>query len=186
MPGRLFVFSAPSGSGKTSIVKKLLATNPTLGFSISATTRKPRTGEVHGKDYYFLEKEDFEAKVASGQFAEFEEVYAGTSYGTLKEEIERLWSEGKDVLFDVDVVGGLNLKKEYGDKAVSIFVKVPDFETLKARLVGRGTETEDSLNTRLEKVKFELTFEKEFDFVVVNDELSNAVNSAQEIINNTK
>lgn len=183
MPGRLFVFSAPSGSGKTSIVKQLLSTNPTLGFSISATTRKPRPGEVHGKDYYFLEKEDFENKVSLGQFAEYEEVYAGTSYGTLKEEIERLWSEGKDVLFDVDVVGGLNLKKEYGDKAVSIFVKVPDFETLKARLVGRGTETEESLNTRLEKVKYELTFEKDFDYVVINDVLSNAVNSAQEIIN---
>lgn len=182
MSGKLFIFSAPSGSGKTSIVLELMKSYPNLGFSISATTRSPRSGETHGKHYYFLDPKDFHQKVENNEFAEWEEVYAGTSYGTLHEEIQRLWDEGKDVLFDVDVVGGINLQKAYAKQAISIFVKVPDLKTLENRLRSRGTETEESLAIRLEKVKEELTYQDQFDYKILNDELSNAVSQAKLIL----
>ncbi|WP_234736107.1 guanylate kinase [Tellurirhabdus bombi] len=183
MEGKLIIFSAPSGSGKTTIVKHLLDTNSNLGFSISACTRDRRgRDEKNGKDYYFLTPEDFKQKIDNDEFVEWEEVYVGAFYGTLKAEIQRLWDSGKHVLFDVDVMGGLKLKKYYGDRALAIFVKVPDEETLKQRLMARGTETEDSLSKRLFKVHFEASFQDEFDVVLVNDTLEDALKKAQRLV----
>lgn len=184
MEGKLIIFSAPSGSGKTTIVRHLLANNTHLGFSISATTRAPRGAhEQHGIDYYFLSVADFRQKIENGEFAEWEEVYPGTYYGTLKSEIERLWSLGKQVLFDVDVKGGLALKEAYQDKALAVFVRVPSLQELENRLRARGTETEESLKKRIAKMKFELTFESKFDVVLINDELETAIAKAQELVN---
>lgn len=181
--GKLIIFSAPSGSGKTTIVKHLLNTNTNLGFSISACTRPKRDKiEEHGKDYYFLSLEDFKQRIDEGEFVEWEEVYQGCFYGTLKSEIERLWSEGKHVIFDVDVKGGLKIKEFYKDKALAIFVRVPDEETLRARLLGRGTEDEKSIETRLYKVRFEMSFEDQFDTTLVNDELTQSFGKAQQLI----
>jgi guanylate kinase len=185
LDGKLIIFSAPSGSGKTTIVRHLLATNPNLGFSISACTRDRRgRAEQNGKDYYFLTPEDFKEKIDNDEFVEWEEVYVGAFYGTLKSEIERVWSNGKHVLFDVDVQGGLKLKKYYGDKALAIFVKVPDEETLKQRLLDRGTETADSLSKRLFKVHFEMSFQDQFDVILVNDDLETTLEKAQKLTDN--
>ena len=181
--GKCVVLSAPSGSGKTTLAKRLLQnTSLQLAFSISATSRKPRANEKDGVDYFFIKPQSFKEQIDKESFLEYEEVYPGIFYGTLRAEVERLWNEGKHVVFDVDVVGGLNLKKEYGEKAVAIFVKVPDFETLEKRLRGRGTENEESLKKRLEKVKWELTFQDKFDHKVLNDELENAVAQSKKII----
>ncbi|MFD1142435.1 guanylate kinase [Larkinella insperata] len=182
MEGKLIIFSAPSGSGKTTIVRHLLASNSNLGFSISACTRDRRgRSEENGKDYYFLTPEDFKEKIDNDEFVEWEEVYVGAFYGTLKSEIQRLWDSGKHVLFDVDVQGGLKLKKYYGDKALAIFVKVPDEETLTQRLLARGTENEDSLSKRLFKVHFEMSFQDEFDVILINDDLEDALAKAQKL-----
>jgi guanylate kinase len=182
LDGKLIIFSAPSGSGKTTIVRHLLATNPNLGFSISACTRDRRgRAEQNGKDYYFLTPEDFKERIDNDEFVEWEEVYVGAFYGTLKSEIERVWSSGKHVLFDVDVQGGLKLKKYYGDKALAIFVKVPDEATLKQRLLARGTETDDSLSKRLFKVHFEMSFQDQFDAILVNDDLEHTLEKAQKL-----
>ncbi|TAE24759.1 MAG: guanylate kinase [Cytophagales bacterium] len=183
MDGKLIIFSAPSGSGKTTIVRHLLAENTNLGFSISACTRDRRgRAEQNGKDYYFLTPDEFKHKIDAGEFVEWEEVYVGAFYGTLKSEIERLWASGKHVLFDVDVQGGLKLKKYYGDKALAVFVRVPDEETLRQRLIGRGTETEDSLSKRLFKVHFEMSFQDQFDVVLVNDDLQTSFRKAQKLV----
>lgn len=182
MNGKLFIFCAPSGSGKTTIVKQLLNRKNNIGFSISATTRFPREGEIDGKDYYFLSPQEFQKKVENNEFAEWEEVYKGTFYGTPKSEITRLWEQGKHVVFDVDVVGGINLKKLYQERAVGIFVKVPSLEELKKRLISRGTETEESLTKRIDKMRDELEFEKEFDYTVVNANLEEAVTNASDLI----
>lgn len=182
MNGKLFIFCAPSGSGKTTIVKQLLDKKTNIGFSISATTRSPREGEIDGKDYYFMSKQEFQRKVSNNEFAEWEEVYKDTFYGTPKSEITRLWEQGKHVVFDVDVVGGINLKKLYKDRAVGIFVKVPSLEELKKRLISRGTETEESLTKRIDKMRQELEFEKEFDYTVVNARLEDAVEDASRLI----
>lgn len=183
MEGKVVIFSAPSGSGKTTIVKHLLATNPKFGFSISACTRDKRgRSEEHGKDYYFLTPDDFKARIDKDEFVEWQEVYAGAFYGTLKSEIDKLWSEGKVVLFDVDVKGGVNLKKYFGDNALGIFVKPPSLEILKERLTGRGTENEDSLSRRLFKAEFELSFENKFDTVLVNDNLEESFAKAENLI----
>lgn len=180
MAGKALIFSAPSGSGKTTIVKHLLATNPDLGFSISASTRDKRgRTESHGKDYYFLSPDEFKKKIDEDAFIEWEEVYEGNFYGTLKSEIERIWSEGKNVIFDVDVKGGLNLKKYFGDRALGIFVKVPSVEVLKERLRDRGTESEESLSRRLFKANFEMSFADEFDVVLVNEDLARSLKEAQ-------
>jgi len=180
MPGKLLIFSAPSGSGKTTLVHHLLKTIPTLGFSISATTRLPRgEKEINGKDYYFLTKVDFESKIANKEFAEWEEVYNGTYYGTLKSEIERLWSEGKDVIFDVDVIGGLNIKKAYGKKALAVYVDIPDFEDLEQRLRQRATESEEKIQQRLAKAKSEREFRNQFDTILLNAKLNNALIDAK-------
>ena len=185
MDGKLIIFSAPSGSGKTTIVRHLLGTNQNLGFSISACTRDRRgRAEQNGKDYYFLTPDEFKQKIDSDEFVEWEEVYVGAFYGTLKSEIQRLWDSGKHVLFDVDVQGGLKLKEYYGDRALAVFVKVPDEATLRQRLIGRGTESEDSLSKRLFKVHFEMTFQDRFDVVLVNDDLDESYVKAQKLIDN--
>jgi len=181
--GKLIIFSAPSGSGKTTIVKHLLAEKANLGFSISACTRDRRgRAEENGKDYYFLTPEEFKHKIDLDEFVEWEEVYVGAFYGTLKSEIQRLWDSGKHVLFDVDVQGGLKLKEYYGDKALAVFVKVPDEETLRQRLIGRGSETEESLSKRLFKVHFEMSFQDRFDVILVNDDLETSLQKAQKLV----
>lgn len=183
MDGKLIIFSAPSGSGKTTIVKHLLAGNNNLGFSISACTRDRRgRAEENGKDYYFLTPEDFKQRIDNNEFVEWEEVYTGAFYGTLKSEIERLWASGKHVLFDVDVQGGLKLKDFYGDKALAVFVKVPDEDTLRQRLIGRGSETEESLSRRLFKVHFEMSFQNRFDVILMNDDLEASLQKAQQLV----
>lgn len=185
MEGKLIIFSAPSGSGKTTIVRHLLAKYNNLGFSISACTRDRRgRNEVQGKDYYFLTPEEFKNSIDNNEFVEWEEVYPGGYYGTLKSEIERLWAEGKHVLFDVDVKGGLKLKEYFKERALAIFVKAPSEEAIKERLMARGTETEDSLSKRLFKVKFEMSFQDRFDVILLNDNLENALIKAEELVEN--
>jgi len=180
--GKALIFSAPSGSGKTTLVKYLLENNADLGFSISASTRDKRgRTEQDGKDYYFLSPEEFKKKIDNDEFIEWEEVYEGNFYGTLKSEIERLWKEGKNVIFDVDVKGGLSLKKYFGDKALAVFVKVPSLEILKERLKDRGTESEESLSRRLFKAKFEMSFENKFDVVLVNEVKEKSMAEAQRL-----
>jgi len=187
MSGKAIIFSAPSGSGKTTIVKHLLATNSDLGFSISASTRDKRgRTETHGKDYYFLSPEDFKSKIDRDEFIEWEEVYEGNFYGTLKSEIDRIWNEGKNVIFDVDVKGGLNLKKYFGKKALAVFVKVPSIDVLKERLKDRGTESEESLSRRLFKAKFEMGFQDKFDVVLINQNLDKSLTEAQRLYNDFK
>lgn len=183
--GKLIIFCAPSGSGKTTIVKHLLTKfGDKLAFSVSATTREPRVGEVDGTHYYFLNKALFEQKKEAGDFVEYEEVYQGTYYGTLKEELERLWNQGKIVLFDVDVKGGLSLKKYFGDNALAIFVKVPSLEILHQRLIARQTENNKSIEKRMEKAAYELSFENQFDTTLLNDELNTACKNSEVLIKN--
>lgn len=180
--GKAIIFSAPSGSGKTTLVKHLLQHNADLGFSISASTRDRRgRTESNGVDYYFLSPEEFKRKIDSNEFIEWEEVYAGNFYGTLKSEIQRIWDSGKNVIFDVDVKGGINLKRYFGDQALSIFVKVPSLEVLTARLKERGTESEESLSRRLFKAKFEMTFQDQFDVVLINENLEQSFTQAQQL-----
>ncbi|WP_226390870.1 guanylate kinase [Penaeicola halotolerans] len=182
--GKAIIFSAPSGSGKTTIVKHLLQAHPDkFGFSISACTRDKRgRSEENGKDYYFLSIDEFKQKINEDAFVEWEEVYEGNFYGTLKAEVQRIWDQGKAVLFDVDVKGGVNLKKYFGDDALAIFVKVPSEEVLKERLRDRNTESEDSLSKRLYKAKFEMTFEDKFDTTLLNEDLSQSLLKAEQLI----
>lgn len=183
--GKAIIFSAPSGSGKTTIVKHLLQVNPKLGFSISACTRDKRgRNEENGKDYYFLTPEEFKKKIDNAEFIEWEEVYAGNFYGTLKSEVERIWREGRHVIFDVDVKGGLHLKEYFGEKALAVFVKVPSIEALKERLTDRQTETENSLSQRIFKAKFEMTFEDKFDVTLVNEDLEESLKKAEKLVDN--
>ena len=182
MKGKLIIFSAPSGSGKTTVVRHLLQKYPSkLAFSVSAATRDQRDHEIHGKDYYFIPKNEFRQKIADNEFAEWEEVYAGNYYGTFKAEIERLWAEGKHVLFDVDVKGGLKLKEIYRENALAVFVKVSSEDEIIRRLTGRGTESEKSLETRLGKVRYELSFEEKFDVTLINDNLSETLEKAENL-----
>lgn len=174
--GKLIIFSAPSGAGKTSIVKALLKSIPNLDFSISATSRDTiRPGEVDGKDYYFISEAEFKKKIENDEFVEWEEVYKGAYYGTLLKELERIWNEGNHVIFDIDVQGGLNLKKKFGDRALSLFVKAPDMITLKERLTSRATESDEKLRERIEKAEHEMKYEKDFDKVILNEDLSTAI-----------
>lgn len=179
MSGKLIIISAPSGAGKTSIVKKVLHEIPSLAFSISATNRPKRENEKEGRDYYFLSSELFMQKIEENAFLEWQEVYAGRFYGTLKSEVERIWAEGKDVIFDIDVLGGLNLKRQFEERALSIFIKPPSTEELMQRLSSRGTESVESLKERYTKAEFELSFENQFDVAVINDDLQHA---QQEVI----
>lgn len=180
----MIIFSAPSGSGKTSIVRKLLEQNNDLGFSISACTRTRRHNEVDGRDYYFISPEDFKKKIVEDAFLEWEEVYQDNYYGTLKSEVERLWSLEKHVVFDVDVQGGLRLKDYFGNKALAVFVGVPSLADLKMRLQARRTESEETLNRRLGKATQEMQFEEQFDVTVVNQDLEDAVEEAQSLYEN--
>lgn len=181
--GKAIIFSAPSGSGKTTIVKHLLQQIPQLGFSISACTRDKRgRAEEDGKDYYFLTPDEFRSKIDQNAFIEWEEVYEGNFYGTLKEEIQRIWDEGKHVIFDVDVKGGLNLKNYFGPKALAVFVKVPSMEDLADRLRGRGTESEENLSRRIYKAKFEIGFEDRFDITLINEDLQVSFQKAEKLV----
>ena len=182
--GKLVIFSAPSGSGKTTIVRELLKLFPEFEFSISATSRKPRGQEQHGVDYYFLSNEEFRQRVARDEFVEWEEVYEGTCYGTLKSEMERIWSKGNVIIFDVDVMGGINLKRLFGEDACSMFIMPPSVEELERRLRGRGTDSEEVIQKRIAKAEFELSKSPEFDYTVVNDDLQVAVDEAASIIRN--
>jgi len=185
--GKVIIISAPSGSGKTTLVRHLLKNNPDLGFSISACTRDRRgRNEVDGKDYYFLTPTEFKQKIDNDEFIEWEEVYEGNFYGTLKSEIERLWSEGRNVIFDVDVKGGIALKKHFGEKALAVFVQVPSEEILMERLRSRNTESENGLSRRLFKVEFEMTFADRFDLVLLNDNLEDSLAFAQKLYEDFK
>ena len=173
--GKVIIFSAPSGSGKTTIVHRLLERYPQLEFSISASSRAPRGAERDGVDYYFLSQEAFAAAVAEGRFVEWEEVYKGTCYGTLRSEVERIWQKGHVIVFDVDVLGGINLKRIFGQDACSVFIMPPSVEELRRRLEGRGTDSPEAIDRRVAKAEFELTKAPEFDHTVVNDRLDDAV-----------
>ncbi len=180
--GKLIIFSAPSGAGKTTIVKYLLQTNPDLEFSISATSRAPRCTETDGVDYYFLSAEEFQKKIHNNEFLEWEEVYAGTYYGTLKSEVERIRNKGKHVLFDVDVVGGTNIKKFYGSEALAVFVQPPSIEELQLRLIRRSTDAADVIRKRVEKAAYEMTFSVNFDIVLINDDLQKTLAEADKVV----
>jgi len=180
--GKLIIFSAPSGAGKTTIVKHLLKKFPSLSFSISATTRELRGDEKKDKDYYFISKEDFLHKVAHQEFVEFEEVYNGTFYGTLRSEIQRIWNDGKHVIFDIDVEGGLRLKRKYEDDALAIFVQPPSLEVLKERLTGRGTDSAEKLQERFIKAEKELGYANKFDVILKNYELDTACAEAEKLV----
>lgn len=180
--GKLIIIAAPSGAGKTTIVRHLIRTFPQLAFSVSVTSRAPRDHEIPGKDYYFVSPEAFRSLVDQNAFLEWEEVYENQFYGTLRSEVERLWKEGKHVLFDIDVKGAQSLKKVYGAQALAIFVKPPSMQTLKERLMMRQTETPESLFRRLSKFGEEMAFENQFDRVLVNDVLERALQEAEHIV----
>ena len=182
--GKLLIFSAPSGSGKTTIVRRLLEQFSNLEFSISATSRAPRGVEQNGVDYYFLSAEEFAETVAADKFVEWEEVYKGTCYGTLRSEMERIWNKGNVIVFDVDVMGGIRLKEIFGEQALSIFVMPPSIEELRKRLEGRGTDAPEVIEKRIAKASFELTKAPEFDRQIVNDDLEVAVAECIEVIKN--
>jgi len=179
---KVIIFSAPSGSGKTTLVQHLLTKFPKLRFSVSATTRPPRAYEKNGKDYYFISKEEFEAKIALQDFVEYEQVYQGAYYGTLKSELLRLHNDQKIVLFDVDVVGGKNLKNYFGQNALAIFVKVPSLEILEQRLRKRGSESEESIRKRVQKAEKEVIFEQFFDYTLINDQLEIAFDELENLV----
>ena len=180
--GKCVIFSAPSGAGKTTIVHNLLAEELGLEFSISACSRSPRPNEKDGVDYYFLGQDEFKRRIQNNEFVEWEEVYTNNFYGTLKSEMERIWEQGKVVIFDVDVIGGLNLKKEFKEDALAIFVKPPSYEELEKRLRGRSTETEEKIKQRMDKAQNELMFADDFDVVLVNDDLDSACLKAKDIV----
>ena len=183
--GKLIIFSAPSGAGKTTIVHHLLKTFPDkIAFSISATTRQARGNEQHEKDYYFVTKDEFLHKVAKHEFAEFEEVYSGTFYGTLKSEIQKIWDEGKTVIFDLDVEGGLRLKKKYDADALAIFVDPPSLEVLIERLNKRGTDSAEKIKERINKAEKELSYASKFDVILENNKLDDACSKAEEMVLN--
>lgn len=180
--GKAILFSAPSGCGKTTIIKELMQYFDCFDFSISATSRAPRGEERHGVEYYFLSHEEFKQRVDAGDFLEWEEVYAGTCYGTLKSEVDRIWQEGKVIVFDVDVNGGRNIKRYFGSDALSIFVMPPSMEVLEARLRSRGTDSEEAITKRLARSVEELRQAPQFDVTIVNDDLHRAVQEAREVI----
>ena len=181
---KLIVISAPSGAGKTSIVKHLLNNMDALSFSVSACSRDKRENETDGKDYHFLGVEDFKKKIKKDAFLEWEEVYENQFYGTLKSEVQRVWNEGKVVIFDVDVAGGLNIKKQYTQECLSIFIMPPSVDVLRERLGGRGTESEETLDIRISKAEEEISRNSEFDKVILNDDFEIACEETQEVISN--
>lgn len=180
--GKLIIFSAPSGSGKSTIIQSLLDKDLNLSFSISATSRAPRGSEQNGVEYYFISPEEFKSRIANDEFLEYEEVYAGKFYGTLKSEIERILNSGKNVIFDVDVVGGLNIKKYYGDQALALFIQPPSIKELEKRLKNRATDTPEVIASRIAKAEYELSFAPRFDKIIVNDVLEKAQAEAYHLI----
>ncbi len=174
MAGKLIIFSAPSGAGKSTIVNYLINKGLDIEFSISATSRLPRGNEQNGVEYYFLTPDDFRAKIANDEFVEYEEVYKDCYYGTLKSEIDRIGVHGKNIIFDVDVVGGLNIKKQFGDRALLIFIAPPGIDELRNRLTARGTDSPEMIDLRVAKAEFELSFAPQFDLKIVNDDLQKA------------
>lgn len=174
MTGKLIIFSAPSGSGKSTIINYLLTHNLNLAFSISATSRPPRGTEQHGVEYFFLTPEEFRSRIENNEFLEYEEVYKDRYYGTLKEQVEKQLEAGQNVVFDVDVVGGCNIKKFYGERALSVFIQPPSVEELRCRLEGRGTDTPEVIESRIAKAEYELSFAPQFDCIIVNDNLETA------------
>jgi len=179
---KLIIVSAPSGAGKTTIVKHLLSSGLNLGFSVSACSRPIRQGETDGKDYFFLTTEEFKIKIDNGDLLEWQEVYPGSFYGTLRSEVDHLLDAGQSVIFDVDVVGGLNIKNIYVNQALAIFVMPPSFEILKGRLIARCTDSEQSLENRLDKAALELTYAPRFDYILINDHLDKAFSKAVEVV----
>lgn len=180
--GKLIIFSAPSGSGKSTIINYLLTQNLNLAFSVSATSRPPRGTERNGVEYFFLTPEEFRQHIAAGDFLEYEEVYKDRFYGTLKSQVEKQLATGQNVIFDVDVAGGCNIKQFYGDRALSIFIQPPSVEELRKRLVGRGTDTPEVIEDRVAKAEYEMSFASKFDKIIVNDDLETAKAEALEII----
>lgn len=184
MEGRLIIFSAPSGAGKSTIVRHLVNLDLGLEFSISATSRRPREGERDEYDYYFISPQDFRKKIANNEFIEWEEVYPGKFYGTLHSEVERIWEKGKTVLFDIDVAGGLNLKRIFGSRALAVFVKPPSMSVLEQRLRERGTDPEDAVKERVAKALHEMGFAEQFDLILVNDRLDETLDQAEALVKN--
>jgi guanylate kinase len=185
MGNKVIIFSAPSGAGKSTVVNHLLSMYPELEFSISATSRAPRGEEKHGVEYYFFTADDFRRMIAEDKFVEYEEVYAGSFYGTLKSEVERIWAKGNTIIFDIDVQGGVNLKRIFGEQALSIFIQAPSVEELRKRLVGRGTDTEEAIERRVAKATSEMEFAAgKFDHTLINDDLATALAEAETVVGN--
>ena len=182
MSAKLIIFSAPSGAGKSTLVQHLLKCNFGMEFSISATSRPPRGTEKHGVEYYFLTEDEFRTKIENNEFLEYEEVYPGKFYGTLRSEVDRISSENKNVVFDIDVVGGLNIKNEYGDRALAVFIAPPSVDVLRERLQGRGTDTVEMIDKRVDKAEYEMSFAPRFDVVIVNDDLEKAKTESEKVI----
>ena len=183
MNNKVIIFSAPSGAGKSTIVNHLLSLHPELEFSISATSRAPRGQEKHGIEYYFFSADEFRQMIAEDKFVEYEEVYAGSFYGTLRSEVERIWAKGHTIVFDIDVQGGVNLKRIFGEQALSVLIQAPSVEVLRERLVGRGTDTEEAIERRIAKAASEMEFANgKFDYVLINDDLATAKAEAESVI----
>jgi len=180
--GKVIIFSAPSGAGKSTVVQHLLKKYSTLEFSVSATSRKPRGQERDGIEYFFMSPEEFKSRIDNGEFVEYEEVYSGFYYGTLKSEVERIWEKGNTIVFDIDVKGGVNLKKLYGDNALAIFVCPPSIEVLRERLIGRGTDSPEAIEKRVAKAEYEMTFADNFDKILVNNDLEKCLSEAEATI----
>jgi len=184
MSGKLIIFSAPSGAGKSTIVHHILSCGFNMEFSVSATSRPPRANEVPGVDYYFLTTDEFRSKIRKNEFLEYEEVYPDSFYGTLRSEIDRITGESKNVVFDIDVLGGINIKKQYDEQALAVFIAPPSMEVLHQRLISRGTDSPEMIAKRIGKAEFELSFAPQFDRVVVNDDLDKAKKEAEQLISN--
>ena len=182
MSNKVIIFSAPSGSGKSTIVNHILKLHPEMEFSVSATSRQPRGSERDGVEYHFLTPDEFRRKIDEDSFVEYEEVYAGSYYGTLKSEVQKIWDKGHVIIFDVDVKGGVNLKKYFGDKALSVFIQAPSVEELRKRLVARGTDSPEAIERRVAKAAEEMTYADRFDYILVNDDLQAAFAEAEKIV----
>lgn len=182
MSNKVIIFSAPSGSGKSTIVGHILKLHPEMEFSVSATSRAPRGQERNGIEYHFFTADEFRKMIAEDKFVEYEEVYAGSFYGTLKSEVQRIWDKGHVIIFDVDVKGGVNLKKYFGDKALSVFIQAPSVEELRKRLVARGTDSAEAIAKRVAKASEEMTYADKFDYILVNDDLQKAYAEAEKVV----
>lgn len=183
MSNKVVIFSAPSGAGKSTIVNHLLGLHPELEFSISATSRAPRGQEQHGVEYYFYSADEFRKMIAQERFVEYEEVYSGSFYGTLRSEVERIWAKGHTIIFDIDVQGGVNLKRIFGEQALSVFIQAPSVEVLRERLIGRGTDTEEAIAKRVAKAASEMEFAAgKFDYTLINDDLQTALAEAERVV----